>query len=172
MGRNEFLDRHDTITCTVHKALYRRTNDVHLINDVCQNVLIICWKKDSELRELPPEQFERFVVRVTMNQYCSWMRKRKMLKWPEGSEEGSSADDPAVTIERTEQSLFLLSLLNGLPPHYREITRLHIVEGWTHERIAGEKDVPVSTVKTQFRRAKALVKDAITRYFLPLGCSV
>ncbi|MFL5245239.1 MAG: RNA polymerase sigma factor [Gemmataceae bacterium] len=136
------------------------------MDDVCQNVLVICWKNERTLWELPSERLERFVIRVALNQYCSSMRKRKLLEWQERFEEGSSDEDPAHVAEGTEQFMVLLALLYQLPPLYRDIARLHIVEGWTHERIASDKGVPVNTVKTQFRRAKALLEEAVNRSFL------
>jgi DNA-directed RNA polymerase specialized sigma24 family protein len=89
-----------------------------------------------------------------------------LLLLPSGYEEGSSKEDPALTTEKTELSLLFVSLLNGLPPLYRDIALLHLVEGWTHKRIASDKGVPVNTIKTQFRRAKALLEEAVKRYFL------
>ena len=91
------------------------------------------------LRDLPPERLERFVVRVALNRFSSCLRKWKLLRWPEGFEEGSSEDDPALATEKTEQTNRLRSLFRGLPLRYREIAQLHIVEGWTHERIASDK---------------------------------
>jgi RNA polymerase sigma factor (sigma-70 family) len=166
MDRNEFRYQYEIIARTVRKSLWHKTKDVHLIDDVCQNVLVICWKKDRELRELPSERFERFVVRVALNLFCSWMRKRKLSEWPEGLDEKSKDEDPALTVEKTEQSIILRLLIDRLPPRYRDITRLHIFEGWTHERIAIEKGVSVNTVKTQFHRAKTLLEKAVNRYFL------
>ena len=166
MNHDQLPNRHDTIACTVRKVLARRTNDVHLIDDVCQNVLVICWQREPTLRDLPSERLERFVGRVALNQFYSCVRKRKLLKWPEGFEKGSSDEDPALATGKTEEAIRLLSLFNGLPLRYREITRLHIVEGWTHERIAKDKGVPVSTIKTQFRRAKALLEEAVKRDFV------
>ena len=46
------------------------------------------------------------------------------------------------------------------------LAKLHIVEGWTHQRIANEKGVSVNTVKTQFRRAKARIEEEVKRYVL------
>jgi RNA polymerase sigma-70 factor (ECF subfamily) len=166
MSKDSSIHQYETVARTVRKVLWPRTKDVHLIEDVCQNVMVICWKNERDLQDLPSERFERFVVRVALNQYCSWMRKRKLLNVPEGFEQGSSADDPARTTEQREQSTFLLSMLNGLPPHYREIARLHIVEGWTHERIASEKGVSINTIKTQFRRARVLLEEAVQKYLL------
>ena len=115
MSHDQSPNRHDRIAGTVRKVLARRTNDVHLIDDVCQNVLVICWKKERILQDLPFERLERFVVRVALNQFRSCVRKRKLLKWSEGFEKGSSDEDPAVATEKTEQTLRLLSLFNGLP---------------------------------------------------------
>jgi len=166
MSQDQSPNRHEIIARTVRKVLARRTNDVHLIDDVCQNVLVICWQREPALRDLPSERLERYVVRVALNQYWSWKRRRNLVKWPEGFEKSSSGEDPALAAEKADQSLCLHSLFNGLPPVYREVVRSHLVEGWTFKRIANDKGVPVSTVKTQFRRAKVLLEAAVKRYFV------
>lgn len=166
MNRDELNRHHDTIVRIVHKVLSRRTNDTSVIDDIAQNVLVICWKYEADGDVLLPHRLERFVVRVALNQYRSWKRKRQMLNWPDGYEVESTKDDPARNAEKTEESMILLSLVNGLPLRYREITRLHIVEGWTHERIAREKDCRADTVRTQFHRAKALLEEEVRRHFL------
>ena len=156
---------HDIIVRIVHKVLWNRTRDIHLIEDFCQNILVICWKNAGSLRDLPSERLERFVVRVALNQYHSWRRKRRPLEWREGFEEESRDEDPALATEKAEQSVCLVSLIEGLPPRYREIVRLHIMEGWTYDQIASSRGIPVNTAKTHFHRAKGLLEEAVKRHF-------
>jgi RNA polymerase sigma factor (sigma-70 family) len=158
-------NRLDLTAQIVRKILWHRTKDLHLIEDICQNVLVVCWKEEHRLQTLCPNRFERFVIRVTLNQFISTRRKRKMLDWPHGLDQSSSDADPALEAEQSEQSLCVDSLLRGLPSHYQDVTRLRIVDGWTHERIASEKGLPVNTIKAQFRRAIKLLKGAVMRRF-------
>lgn len=166
MSHDRSSTGHDAIAHTVRKALCRKTSDMHLIEDVCQNVLLACWKKENALRGLPPERFDRFVVRVTLNRYYSELRQRRLLRLPEGFEDVSKEEDPAWAAETREQELCLLSLIDGLPARYRQVVRLHIVEGWTYARIARDKNLSVNTIKTQFRRAKAILVGRVRRCFV------
>jgi RNA polymerase sigma factor (sigma-70 family) len=165
MTQDKFRDCHDTIVRTVHQVLCKRTRDVHLIDDICQDVLFICWKQETRFRELPSERFKSFVARVALNQYFSWRRKPRSLQWPVEFEGGSSDEDPAAKAEKTEQAVLLLSLLNGLPARYRAVARLHLLEGWPHKRIANGQGASINTVKTQFRRATALLAALVRRSF-------
>jgi RNA polymerase sigma factor (sigma-70 family) len=161
MSQIRFLHS-ETVARTVHKVLRSRTKDIHLIDDICQNVLILCWKYQREQEILHPEGF---AATLTRRMYHSWMRKRKLLEWQVGFEKSSCEDDPARQTDKREEYSVLISLVNALPPQFRETIRLHL-EGWTHERIAQEKNLPVGTIKTWFRRAKAMLKKAGARYFL------
>lgn len=166
MGNNDFPNRQKIIACTVRKVLWGKTRDSHCIDDVCQDVSLICWEHDQQICNLPPERFERFIVRVTLNRYHSLIRKRKPLEWSEAFEERSRDEDPALAAEKTEFSRILLAWLNELPPPYREVARLRIIEGWSHERIAAEEGISANAVKIRFHRAKARLAKAVKRYFL------
>ncbi len=165
MGRDEIPRWHDVIARTVRRVLRRRMKDTYVIEDICQNVLAICLEKQLDLQHFSVDILSRIVVRITLNQLFSWLRQRKMHQWPEEFEVCSREEDPSSTMEKREQVLFFLAIFNGLPPLYRDVARLHVLEGWTHERIAKVKGIPVNTVKTQFRRAKALLAEAARRYF-------
>ncbi len=160
MNRNEADLHHDA---TIRKVLKCRTKDLHLIDDLCQEVQLRCWKYEREHGVVPQEGF---AVTVALHLYYSLARRRKPRELWQWDDNGSRKEDPALTTERTDQSMVLLSLLDALPSLYREITRLHIVEGWTQQRIARDRGLPVNTVKTQFRRAKVLLEAAVKRHFL------
>jgi RNA polymerase sigma factor (sigma-70 family) len=164
MNRNDF-SRQDAVSRTVHKVLRSRINDHQEIEDIAQSVQIVCLKYERDNASPPPQ---RFIVTVARHMYCSWVRKqnrrRKILLLPSGYEAGSSKEDPAIKAEKADLSSVCVSLLNGLPPRYREIVWLRIVEEWTYEHIARDRGIPISTVKTQFRRGLALLEEAGKRY--------
>jgi RNA polymerase sigma factor (sigma-70 family) len=163
MNRDDFTLRQVAITQTVHSVLRCRIKDVHLIDDLCQDVLLKCWKYERHTGVLLPE---RFVAAVARNHYVSWLRKRRPGEWPKGLDDESSDEDPAEFVEQAERKMHLASMLQALPIQYRDTAWLHIIEGWTHDRIAREKGLSITTVKRQFREAKNLLVQAATRYLV------
>jgi RNA polymerase sigma-70 factor (ECF subfamily) len=56
----------------------------------------------------------------------------------------------------------LLKLLQELPPGYKTVFNLYAIEGYSHKEIAKKINVTVSTSKSQFSRAKAMLREKIT----------
>ncbi len=49
----------------------------------------------------------------------------------------------------------LIKLLQRLPPGFRTVLNLYVLEGYTHQQIARELNISVGTSKSQLNRAKA-----------------
>jgi RNA polymerase sigma-70 factor (ECF subfamily) len=57
----------------------------------------------------------------------------------------------------------LLKILQVLPVGYRTVFNLYVIEGYSHKEIAEELEITVSTSKSQFSRAKAILRDIIDK---------
>ncbi|MBL7952370.1 MAG: RNA polymerase sigma factor [Flavobacteriales bacterium] len=55
----------------------------------------------------------------------------------------------------------LLSLVQELPPAYRMVFNLRVMEGWTHEEIAAELGISVGTSKSNLARARAKLMEQV-----------
>lgn len=49
----------------------------------------------------------------------------------------------------------LIKLMQYLPPGFRTVLNLYVLEGYTHQQIAEELNISVGTSKSQLNRAKA-----------------
>ena len=56
----------------------------------------------------------------------------------------------------------LLSLVEDLPPGYRTVFSLNIMEGYTHKEISRIMNISESTSKSQLSRAKSFLRDKIS----------
>ena len=56
----------------------------------------------------------------------------------------------------------LLKVLQELPLGYKTVFNLYAIEGYSHKEIAKKMNVTVSTSKSQFSRAKAMLREKIT----------
>ncbi len=52
----------------------------------------------------------------------------------------------------------LIQLVKKLPPSYRIVFNMHVIDGYTHLEIADSLGIPVGTSKSQLLRAKALMQ--------------
>lgn len=153
MGNNYLPAHEGHIEATVRKTLSRKTRDVHLIDDVCQDVLLTCWRKQQDLKHLTLGSFDCYVVRMALNRLLSSVRKRKPAELPETFEGTRCDQDPARIVENQELACKLRARLSKLPHCYRDIVQMR-VDGFTHEQIALACGLSVNAVKTRFHRAK------------------
>lgn len=56
------------------------------------------------------------------------------------------------------------SLISELPPGYRTVLNLFLIEGWSHREIAQKLGIGESTSASQYLRAKKLLKEKIKNY--------
>jgi DNA-directed RNA polymerase specialized sigma24 family protein len=136
MNPSQFILRHAAIRQTVQQVLGRQTRDRHLIDDLCQDVLLMCWEHEVERGNLPSD---RFVTTAALNLHRTWLRKlcrnRRFLETSKGDVAESSEDDPALLTEMADRFVILLSLLDGLPARSREIAKRRIVEPTFRTRV-------------------------------------
>lgn len=63
----------------------------------------------------------------------------------------------------------LLAVLDNLPPPYRIVFNLHLVEGYSHKEISALLDIRESTSRTKLTRARKMLQDYL---FFPSKKSV
>ena len=68
---------------------------------------------------------------------------------------GSDDDTPLESIIRDEDQVRTEKYIDGLPELYRVIARMRLVDGLQYNEIAEETGLPLNTVRTRIRRAKA-----------------
>ena len=54
-----------------------------------------------------------------------------------------------------------MKILQELPIGYKTVFNLYVIEGYSHKEIAEMLDITVSTSKSQFSRAKAMLRERV-----------
>ena len=57
----------------------------------------------------------------------------------------------------------LLGVIQGLPPGYRMVFNLYAIEGYKHKEIAELLNIDVNTSKSQYSRAKKLIREELLK---------
>jgi len=108
---------------------------------------------------------KRIFVRESINQYHS--RKRKPIDFTEGDDPSllnhSDGFADALSQLRTEE---IMKLLGKLPEGSRIVFNLFAIEGYSHAEIAEMLNVSVGTSKSQYSRARQLLKDQLSHSML------
>jgi RNA polymerase sigma-70 factor (ECF subfamily) len=83
-------------------------------------------------------------------------------------EQALYATDQALTNTESDEPGRLVALLQELPPGFRAVLNLYVIEERSHEEIARELGITVSTSKSQLNRAKAFLRRLMDKTLLLL----
>ncbi len=107
--------------------------------------------------------FEGWMRRVIVNTCLDEIRRNKKHL------NNVDIDDVSYSLTHNDSVLDtlaaddLLKILNSLPIGYKTVFNLYVIEGYSHKEIAEELEITVSTSKSQFSRAKAILREIIEK---------
>ena len=101
--------------------------------------------------------FEGWMKRIVVNEALMQIRKKNNLHMTLELSEVDKADDASVIDDIAYEDL--LSLLNELPPGYRTIFNMYVIEGYKHREIAELLDISINTSKSQLILAKKRMRE-------------
>ncbi len=107
--------------------------------------------------------FGAWLKRIIVNQCINQLKQNKRLNWQEISNEhvsneyDSDEEVPGISSETINLAI------QKLPPGSRAVFTLKMLEGYDHNEIAQILNISVSTSKSQFSRAKELLRAALTK---------
>lgn len=104
------------------------------------------------------KKFSSWIYRIVHNEAMNSIKKyQKEVQMPEGFDFASSEDIEA-DFERKEEIASVQTHLKKLPVIYAEPLALRYLEDKTYEEISDILRLPMGTVATRIKRAKALMK--------------
>lgn len=101
--------------------------------------------------------------RVFTNFVLSWLDKQKKLEVEDVETLPDRSDEDEYSPPNISTDT-ILELIAELPPGYRTVLNLFLIEGWSHTEIATHLNIKESTSASQYLRAKKLLKEKITHY--------
>lgn len=154
-SRSAFRDLHQRHIGRVYAHCLRMMADADLAEDVCQEVFIQVWLKLDKFEQ--KSLFATWLHRVTVNTCISAMRKRKswmqkLLKL-EASHVGPEYHTENNDLHGLDRWIVCL------PERARQVFILHCIEGYAHQEIAKMLSTTVGTSKSQYIRARSLLKE-------------
>lgn len=119
----------------------------------------------------PAYPFRAWLRAIVINTAISYHRKYHKLDVVSGLEPGMDAafDDNVVDRISADE---ILALVQELPPIYRTVFSLHVVDGYSLREIAALLETNESTVRSHFLRARQRLQAAIRAaypHFFPTG---
>ena len=109
--------------------------------------------------------FEGWARKIFVNTALMSLRKKDVLKQSEDVDAAwdISGDDPTPIQNIGYQEL--CKMIAALPPGFRTVFNMYVVEGFSHKEIAEALDISETTSRSQLQRARTLLQNKIKEKF-------
>ena len=167
----ELLQRYER---PVFSLVYRMVRDRALAEDLTQETFIRAFRAIGKYN--PSYKFSSWIFKIAHNLTIDHLRRKRIDTVSlQGSrhaltEEAQARTQPVVEstyerpdayVENKELGGEIEAAIGRLRPHYRTVTLLRHVEGYSYNEIAEIMDLPLGTVKTYIHRARLELKEAL-----------
>jgi len=105
--------------------------------------------------------FEGWMKRIVVNEALMQIRKKNNLYMTLELSDVDKADEASVINDMAYEDL--LALLDELPPGYRTIFNMYVIEGYKHREIAELLKISINTSKSQLILAKKRMRELIKK---------
>jgi RNA polymerase sigma factor (sigma-70 family) len=153
-----------------NKAMFnictRMMGNITHAEDVLQEAFILAFKNLHQLKEA--QQFGGWLKRIVVNECIKQGKKSNQLQFVEN--EGNLPDiideqDWWIGIDISA----IHKEIKHLPSGCRQVFTLYVLEDYSHKEIAETMGISEGTSKSQYSRAKQLLKEKLTKQFVANG---
>jgi RNA polymerase sigma-70 factor (ECF subfamily) len=152
-------DRHQELVYRTARAII---GDSEAAGDVLQEVFLRLHRFSHRVDSSRP--LEPWLYRVTVNQSCTWVKRRRWT-WP--IEEladwisGDRSQIPPYVIERRESWDAVEKAIWSLPLAQRTVIVLYYINDLSLQEIANILDVPTGTVKSRLHYGRRAMRESM-----------
>ena len=137
----------------------RYMGDRDAAEDILQDGFVTLFSKlDSYSGE---GSFEGWARKIFVNTALMSLRKKDVLRKTEDVDTAwnITSDDPSVIQRIGYQEL--LKMIAVLPPGFRTVFNMYVIEGYSHKEIAEALEISETTSRSQLQRARVLLQSKI-----------
>jgi len=127
--------------------------------DVLQEAFVAAFRRLDSFRE--ESTFGAWLKRIVINHCINFMKTKKQIFDELDTQAVFIADDSRVDIYAGHDFEAIHEAIKTLPDGARAVFNLFLLEGYKHHEIAQMLNVSESTSKSQYQRAKVLLKEKL-----------
>lgn len=129
--------------------------------DVLQEGMVKIFTKLPEYKG--KGSFEGWMRRIVVNTCLDQIRKNQKLKFDVSLDQEEYKLSMNAHILENMSANELIEEIKKMPPGYRVVFNMFAIEGYSHQEIAEKLGVKESTSKSQYLRARAYLKERISK---------
>lgn len=138
----------------------RYTRDEYEAENILQESFVKIFNSIKNFQ--PVGSLEGWIKRIIVNTATDYYRKMKRLKYAHESIDEEHNQIASIDIDNFGVQA-ILEVMQTLPEGSRLIFNMYAIEGYTHQDIADELGISVGTSKSQYSRAKAILKQKLEK---------
>ncbi len=140
---------------------YRITNDIQASEDIIQESFLTSFAKLSNLSD--KNNYQGWLRRIVINNSLKYLKNKNRFKEINTDSILSMHDEEEVNWFTEITFDVIQSAIQELPNSARAVFSLYALEGFKHREIAEIQSISEATSKTQYRYAKKLLKESLTK---------
>lgn len=149
----------------IYRLAYRFTGERERAEDLIQDLLIKLYNKRDELKNIDP--LRPWINRVLYNLFIDSTRSAGRQPTNNPAEfdmtQIESRNSPEQDFESSKMHTKVLAALGKLNADQRALVTMHDMEGFTLPELVNLLDTPIGTLKSRLHRARAKVREEISR---------
>ena len=139
----------------------RYMGDRESAEDVLQDGFVTLFSKLGGY--LGEGSFEGWARKIFVNTALMSLRKNDILKQSEDVDAAWNITSPEPSAIEQLSCEEINALVAELPPGFRTVFNMYVVEGYSHKEIAQELGISEGTSRSQLLRAKAMLQEKINK---------
>jgi RNA polymerase sigma factor (sigma-70 family) len=147
---------------TVFRYIYRYDPAVDVVNDgfikIFRSFSRFTYTDSVNLEMI----FMGWIRRIMINTAIDHLRRNSFLPEIGGiSEQAWQCEDKSQVSDQTLLYKDLIAEIKNLPPSYRVVFNMYVIDGFTHQEIANQLGIAVGTSKSNLSKARVLLQKFI-----------
>lgn len=128
--------------------------------DALQNAFIKIFK---QLKTYDPNRgkFKSWMIKIVINEALQLLRKKKMHISQLDLVENKYSYEPDIFSKMGTEDI--LNIIEQLPPGYKFVFNMYVIEGFSHREISESLNIAESASRSQLARAKKLLQELIAQ---------
>jgi RNA polymerase sigma-70 factor (ECF subfamily) len=154
------------LRAAVRRFIGRRVADAATADDLTQEVFVKVQKHVAKVRD--PRRLMGWVIQIARTTVADFYRRARSTEvFNEEHVTGDAAQPGSLEREETQLredlTAYIRSVVQSLPPRYREALVLTEYDGFTQVELARHLGLSVSAAKSRVQRARAMLRETIDR---------
>ena len=150
---------YDRLASRMYPLCLRYVGERGIAEDILQDGFVTLFTRLDDFRG--QGSFEGWARRIFVNTALMYLRKKDALRMSDDIDSARHLASGGVSQTESIGYKELMRLITSMPPGFRTIFNMYVIEGYSHKEIAGMLGISETTSRTQLSRARTWLQNKI-----------